>query len=108
MTVRFYFILLALMCSASPAVAAPGYTNPSLVSNTSVRETAVEVNIPNGGNPMGCSTSSLFRIPSTASNYQAIVAAILSSTARGKRINVYAYACDTDGLSLFVAVQVIE
>jgi hypothetical protein len=96
---------LALIGLAYPSVvnAAPGWTTPSSAASAITAETWLTVILPAANNPMSCGTATWYRLPSSAPNYQVIVANILSAAAQGKKIQVWASSCDTDGASIITA-----
>ena len=90
-----------------PANAAPAYTTPSKITQIVSVETGVYMVLPNANNPMGCASITYYGIPSSAPNYQAIVATILTAQAQDKSISVFVYTCESPTNALITAVTVL-
>lgn len=90
----------------SSEAALAGWTAPSRASDLIAQELTVTVALPQSDNPLGCSIGTWYRLPTSASNYQAISAALMSAIAQGKEIQVWPSSCDSDGTGLIVAVWV--
>lgn len=100
-------ILFALNTTA--ASAAPGMTSVARINGIFAREVGMDVTLASPiSSPMGCTWTSVFRIVPTTTNYQAIVAVLLSAQAQGKPVAVWVTSCADDGASLFIAVQTIS
>lgn len=103
-------ILAALALSVgiiSPALAAPGWTTPTVITNISAREMGLDIVTANIGSPMGCSLGYAFRLPTTAANYSVIASSLITAFAGNKIVKMWVTGCDTsDGASTFVAAFV--
>ena len=89
--------------------AAPGMTSPARITSIFAREVGLDVALAStAGNPMACAQALNFRIVPSATNYQAIVAVLLSAQAQGKPVAVWVTSCADDGASFFVAVQTVS
>lgn len=95
----------ALVGTMMPAAAyaAPGWTAPSTISQIITAENYLTVILTTGSNPMSCASTTWYRLPTTAANYQTIAANLMTAKAQGKSVEVWASACDADGVSLIVA-----
>jgi len=84
-------------------------TSSARITSVFAREVGFDITLAStAGNPMACAWPSTFRIIPTATNYQAIVAVLLSAQAQGKPVAVWVTSCADDGASLFIAVQTVS
>jgi hypothetical protein len=89
--------------------AAPGMTSSARITSIFARDVGLDVALAStAGNPMACAQALNFRIVPSATNYQAIVAVLLSAQAQGKPVAVWVTSCADDGASFFVAVQTVS
>jgi hypothetical protein len=100
----------AILAIASPVSATgPGVSLPAAVpSYFAPRENGVDFILPGVSNPMACSMPGTFRVLTTAQNYNAIASSIITAFSTQKKMEVWAYQCDTDGVSLVVAAFVFQ
>jgi hypothetical protein len=90
------------------AYAAAGWTAPSTIAQLVARENSLDVILSSSNNPMSCTSQNWYRLPTSAANYQVIAANIMAAKAQGKNVDVWAYACDTDGASLILGAWVTD
>jgi len=100
------FVLLSAMISV-PANASPAYTTPSKITQILSVEIGVYMVLPSANNPMGCASITYYGIPTSAPNYEAIVATILSAQAQDKSVSVFAYTCESSSNALITAITVL-
>lgn len=105
---RSAYCLCAILSTFSEtAMAAAGWTAESVVESYQATDVSTTVILPGSDNPMGCASTTWYRLPSGTANYQAIVAVILSAAGQGRKIKVWANACDTDGASVIIAAWAV-
>ena len=94
-------IITAMVAVIAPteAYAAAGWTDAQTVNQFIARENSLDIIMTGTSNPMSCPSTSWFRLPTTASNYQVIVATVMNAKAQGKSVELWVYQCDTDGAS---------
>jgi hypothetical protein len=98
-------ILCMLASTTAGATPSPGYTSLSKISNSAASAFGLDIDLPDAGNRMECAWGGRFRIPLGATNYETMVAYLLSAAARSVTVTVYTNACDASGISVITAVQ---
>lgn len=101
-------VAIALLISPQLALAAPGWTVVSPIQEVVAQELGLTIILANGSNPVPCSSTTWFRLPLSAANYEVIASAILTAKAQGKPVQLWASSCAPDGVSQIVAAWVKE
>lgn len=86
---------------------AAGASNTFTITQLGPREMGTDfVVTPSITSPVNCSFSTVVRVLSTAQNYQAIVASMLTAFSQQKTVRVWVTQCDTDGANIIIAAWV--
>lgn len=64
--------------------------------------------IDNVSNPVGCTITNKFRLLTTAVNYEVIASALLTAITLRKAVQLWTSACDSDGASIIISVQIAQ
>jgi hypothetical protein len=110
MSVKLSLTALVLLLSAfvpTVSTAAPGMSSSFVIATMGTRETVMELQVTPGiTSPMGCANTTYVRLPTSAANYNAISANLLTAFSTGKAVVVYVSGCDSEGVSLIVSAYV--
>lgn len=110
MSVKYGIAAFALLFSAlipTASTAAPGMSSSFVIATMGTRENVMEIQVtPSITSPMGCANTTYVRLPTSAANYNAISANLMTAFATGKSVVVYVSGCDSEGVSLIVSAYV--
>lgn len=94
------------MALLSQTAHAGAYTTAAIISEIAPRENGLDILVASAGNPMACAWTGMFRLPTSAANYQVIASVLMTAAAQRRPVQVYANSCDGDGASLILAARV--
>lgn len=110
MSVKYTLSAMALLFAAlapTPSTAAPGMSSSFVITTMGTRETVLELQVtPSITSPMGCANTTYVRLSTSAANYNAISANLMTAFATGKSVVVYVTGCDAEGVSHIVSAYV--
>ena len=105
MLIRLGMAGLAMVSSA--AGAAPGWSTPFQIAKIIPREYNIDmITVAPITSPMGCSRIDAIRLQMSATNYAAISAVLITAFSTGKTVTAWIVSCDTDNVSVTIAVSV--
>lgn len=84
----------------------PGMTAAFTISGIFARDIGFDVEAQTVSNPMGCTLPGAFRVPTSATNRESMVATLLTAFSSGKQISLWVSGCDPDGASTVLGVRI--
>ncbi len=100
-------VALILSMQSWAAMASPGYTLSATMSYFNGRDNGLDFSLGGVSNPMACASYYTLRLPPAATNYATVASTLMMAYALGRKVQVYVYNCDTDGVGIIAAAQII-